>query len=224
MFEYLIGKVTYKNNIGNYLLVENNFVGYKLFVSNVDKYELDKYFRFYVYFSFNEEIKSNLTPHYFAFKNIKEKLFFESLIKITGIGPKTALAILKNDLSIVKELIINQDIETLSELNGLNKKIANTLIANLSYKLKQDSYKNQSNSVEQSLDKDADTKNDIENNTQITKELIDALKSLGYTKIQIEEVINSMWNEISVAKIDQISELISNAIKLVALNDKPTTN
>lgn len=48
MYDYLIGKVTYVNQ--NYVILENNYVGYKLFVVNNKKFVVDKYAKLFVWF------------------------------------------------------------------------------------------------------------------------------------------------------------------------------
>ena len=62
----------------------------------------------------------------------EEKLFFNQLINISGVGPKTAVLILGTfDLPTLKGAIINQDVKTLTQIKGLGKKTAELMIVNM---------------------------------------------------------------------------------------------
>ena len=82
-----VGKVISKSKQN--LIFESNYTGYIIHVSNVDKFETDKFQKIFIY-----EHKNEYSHSYFGFKEFKERILFEDLISIPGIGPKTALSIL----------------------------------------------------------------------------------------------------------------------------------
>lgn len=68
----------------------------------------------------------------FGFLTQEEKQFFNQLINISGVGPKTAVQVLGTyDLATLKSAIINQDVKTLTQIKGLGKKTAELMIVNM---------------------------------------------------------------------------------------------
>lgn len=206
MYEYLVGKVNYLN--ANYLIMENNFLGYKVYVSDTSKYELNKFQKVYLYTKIYQNIKNNFNYEFYGFRTLSEKIFFESLLNINGIGVKIALTILRNDLNLVKTLIKNQDVSSLEALEGFNNKIATNVVGQLSYK----------------MNLEPETKSDSlnKNQTNILGEAISALKSLGYKKHEIEKAVSNIDKNI-LENSQDVSDLISCAIKII-LNNEATAN
>lgn len=87
---YRLGKVVNKNK--SYLIFESNNTGYVIHTPNVDLFEIDKFQKIFIYEHQNDYIHT-----YYGFKDFKERLFFEDLLSIPGIGPKTALGILSHN-------------------------------------------------------------------------------------------------------------------------------
>lgn len=73
----------------------------------------------------------------FGFKKREERDFFQLLIeKVSGIGPKTALAIMSRlSLPILKDAIARNDITLLSQCPGIGKKTAERLTLELRDKI-----------------------------------------------------------------------------------------
>lgn len=197
MFEYIVGKINYLNS--TYVILENNFIGYKIYVSNPNKFELNKIQKLYIYPKLYQNNKSCYVCEYYGFKTLPEKIFFESLLNVNGIGVKSAIGILKNDLSLLKNLIKNNDIDSLINLEGINNKIANNLVMFLSIKLKNESLNENITSNDYSL---------------LLNDVISALKSLGYKKTDIEKSILKLDKKLLKNYSEEnVSELISLCIK-----------
>ncbi len=195
---YLIGKVTYFNN--SYAIVENNFVGYKVFISNNEGLEIDKYKKFYIYKRM-QILNNSLIEELYGFTNFKERIFFERLIAVSGIGPKTGITILKNNLNELKIAIKENNIELLSNMQGINKKIASALVNELTID-----------------DKDIDpnyvkTEPTIERNYKY--EVISALQTLGYKKDIINQTISTALcdDDFDLHSEEELTDLISRLIK-----------
>ncbi len=197
---YIIGKIVCK--FSNYIILENNFIGYKINVSNIDNFELDKYRKLYIYKK-TQIINNNISEEYYGFENYKDKMMFEKLISINGIGPKTSLNIISNDLLTLKYYIKTNDIEKLCSLNGITKKVAISLINNIEVEDNiLDEFSNSNN--EQNSTNSKNCKNDV----------ISALKSLGYKKDVIDKSISEIPNEdFIIDSEEQLSDLISKVIK-----------
>ncbi|MCI2031548.1 Holliday junction branch migration protein RuvA, partial [Limosilactobacillus sp.] len=88
MYEYLTGLVTMVEP--RYIVVEVNGIGYQLLVANPYRYHVDKQEKVtvYVYQAVRDDDIS-----LFGFNDQDEKRLFLQLINVSGIGPKSALAI-----------------------------------------------------------------------------------------------------------------------------------
>lgn len=204
--EYINGKITYSNK--NYIILETNSIGTKIFINDYINYELNQYYKIYIYQKVCQTNKGNFVSEYYGFKDPYEKIFFEQLININGIGPKTALNILKTNLDELKILIKTKDYKTLETLPGFNKKIAWQVINDISYKLNFE-YKNE-------------TINENNNSTSVTKisDLVSALKALGYKKEEVEIALSEIPTKIENYRSLELSDLISETIKIIIGDDE----
>lgn len=206
MYEYIIGKISYSNS--NYIILENNFIGYKIFLNGTDLLDKNSFHRIYLYSKISQTSKGNYSFEYYGFKSIADKYFFELLLSLNGVGPKTAMLILRNDLNLLKNLIKTNDIESLSNLPGLNQKLAIIISNQLGYKLRNEIFsKKENNSKDEGC-----SLNNIPN-------LISALKSLGYKKNDVEFAINSMQTQLNDSNEFELNDLISEAIKIIINNE-----
>lgn len=72
----------------------------------------------------------------YGFLKQAEKYFFEQLIKVRDVGPKSALAILSlGNLAEVQQSIINGDTKVLTSVSGIGKKTAERIILELKEKV-----------------------------------------------------------------------------------------
>ncbi|MGJ8455335.1 Holliday junction branch migration protein RuvA [Pseudothermotoga sp. U03pept] len=112
----------------------------------------------------------------------KEKLhIFEKILKVSKIGPKTALKIVGSvEPEEFVHLIINKDVERLGQLPGIGKKTAERLIAEL---------------------KDEQFEVDSEYSTQLF-DAIEALVALGFGRTESSEAARSVFkNSMSTEQI-----------------------
>lgn len=85
----------------------------------------------------------------YGFEDKSTQLFFESLIKINGIGPQTALNILSNSsLEILYQAIESKNIGFLSKIRGLGAKGANRIISDIKLPPYTYNYTNNDNKLE----------------------------------------------------------------------------
>ena len=87
MYEYIKGRVI--NQDSNYIVVDNNGIGYLVYVPNPYSFELDKEYIVYVYQYVREDEIS-----LYGFKTKEEKNLFLKLINVKGLGCKMALPML----------------------------------------------------------------------------------------------------------------------------------
>lgn len=187
MLSYIIGKIVSINKKS--ITVESNWTGYVISVACPEVFELGKVKKIYIHKNVSLTTKNNIQESYYGFSNFEEKEMFLRLISLSGIGPKTAIQILRNDINLLKNMLISKDINGLSSLTSINEKIARQMIENI------------------------DISNYKVTNTKIS-ELINALQSLGYEKKEIDYVISR--KEINTNQSKELSDLISCAIQIIA--------
>ncbi|ASV68866.1 Holliday junction branch migration protein RuvA [Cytobacillus sp. FSL W7-1323] len=129
MFEYIIGRVDF---IGpEYIVVENNGIGYQVITPNPFRYTTDQEVKIYTYHHVREDIES-----LYGFTSRQEKALFMKLLNVTGIGPKGALAVLATGQpEAVVHAIEHEDEAFLVKFPGVGKKTARQMILDLKGKL-----------------------------------------------------------------------------------------
>lgn len=128
MFEYLNGLIT--TVTPSYIVVDVKGVGYKVQVANPYRYEENQEAQVYV-----EQIVRDNEQSLYGFYDLNEKNIFLHLISVSGIGPKSALAILAGqDLQGLIHAIENDDVKYLTKFPKIGKKTAQQIILDLSGK------------------------------------------------------------------------------------------
>lgn len=129
MFDYIKGKIT---NIGsNYIVLDNNNIGYILYTSSPYSFKVDDTLCIYTYTYIREGIFD-----LYGFKTIEERNIFVKLISVKGIGPKGALAILANgDIDGLQDAIERSDSKYLQKFPGIGPKASGQIILDLKGKL-----------------------------------------------------------------------------------------
>ena len=131
MYEYLTGLVT--SVTPQYVVLEVGGIGYQLFVANPYRFQEDaeKPVRIYVYQAVRDD---NISL--FGFVDRAEKQLFLQLINVSGIGPKSALAILANpDHQGLIDAIANDNVGYLTKFPGIGKKTASQIVLDLKDKV-----------------------------------------------------------------------------------------
>lgn len=186
MIAYLKGKIIAKGE--RYLVIEHGGLGYKLYVTLTLWADLDigREVEFFVHHYIREDA-SDL----YGFKTQEELDFFEKLISISGVGPKSALAVLTvADVSEIKTAIANNDPTILTKVSGIGRKTAERVVLELKEKIEFLAGSGEKESVEAST------------------EVIDALVGLGYKANEARELVKKM-----PADLDGTSEKIKWALK-----------
>ena len=198
MYEYLIGKITAINP--HYIVVEINGIGYQLQVANPFRYEENTTQKVYVY----QAVRENDVTLY-GFYDLAEKQLFLKLISVSGIGPKSALAILATNDQGGFVAAINADDEAyLTKFPSIGKKTAKQIILDL--KGKMDDIETPTPMVDQQ-----NLALDFDNEQPYLKEALEAMLSLGYTKTEVKKVSQ----DLIVFQADSTDAYLSAALKLV---------
>jgi len=128
MFEYLNGIIAEIDPA--YVVVDVSGVAYKVQVANPYRYQQDEQAKVYV-----EQIVRDNEQSLYGFYDLNEKRIFLNLISVSGIGPKSALAILAGqDLNGLITAIENNDVKFLTRFPKIGKKTAQQIVLDLSGK------------------------------------------------------------------------------------------
>jgi Holliday junction DNA helicase RuvA len=129
MYDYIKGTIT--NIKHNSIVVDNNGIGYLIYVSNPYSFEIGKDYKVYVYQQIKEDENS-----LFGFKTIEEKEFFLKLISVSGVGCKMALPILAvGSIEGIMDAIERENVLYLKKFPKIGDKLAKQIILDLKGKL-----------------------------------------------------------------------------------------
>lgn len=133
MFAYIKGTLEIKGN--DYVVIDVNGVGYKIFapLSTIEKLgEIGSTVKVHTHYYVRED---NISLY--GFYSLEELRMFELLIGVSGVGAKSANAILANITpSRFALAVITNDIKELTKLPGIGAKSAQRIILELKDKLK----------------------------------------------------------------------------------------
>lgn len=179
MYEYIKGNIIDVDT--NYVIIENNGIGYIVYVANPYSYKIGDN-KIYIYQYVKEDELS-----LYGFKDKQEKSLFLKLIGVKGLGCKMALPMFATgSTDSIISAIENEDISYLKKFPKIGDKVARQIILDLKGKLV-------SNEV------------NVVNN----KELIEALKALGYKLNDINKIMGKIDNSKS------IEQQIKDSLKLL---------
>ena len=132
MIGHLKGKIISKNPPE--VLLEVGGIGYEILCPMSTFYQLDKASEdtlLFTHLSIKEDAHT-----LFGFITKDEKSIFRELIRVNGVGPKVALAILSHlSVNALIECISNEDADLLAKTPGIGKKTALKLIVELQDRL-----------------------------------------------------------------------------------------
>ncbi len=175
MYTYIKGKLT--QLFPTHVVVDVNGVGYEIQTPNSYRFQkyLDKEVQIFTSLIVREDAQL-----LYGFINEEEKDMFLSLIKVTGIGPKSALAILATSTpNEVKQAIENENDAYLTKFPGIGKKTARQIVLDLKGKVQ---------ITEENTDTLLNVMNESNANESMIKEAMLALEALGYSKRELSKV------------------------------------
>ena len=197
MFAYVKGSLEEK--MSNYVVIETMGIGYKIFMSKTAigrVGEIGDTVKIYTHYHVREDDIS-----LYGFLTNEELKMFELLISVSGVGAKSAIAMLSNiSTSDFALSIINNDITKLTKVPGIGNKSAQRIVLELKDKLK----------AEREIAKTEETEKTIEADENI-EEAISALQILGYNRKEIEKAFAQFDYQTM-----SIEDIIRNALKFLA--------
>lgn len=181
MYEYIKGIVTYISPY--YIVIETHGIGYQILVANPFKFSSyrDKQVTLYLYQAVREDAMT-----LYGFETLEEKQLFLKLISVSGIGPKSGLAIMASaDHAGLVTAIENADHSYLTKFPGVGKKTAQQMVLDLKGKLGDVNFE-PSLVGQQQLEMDSEFT--AKGTISALEEACEALKALGYSAREISKV------------------------------------
>ena len=184
MFAYIKGELNGK--FSNYVVIEANGVGYKIFMSEnaIDNVgNIGDIVKVYTHYHVREDDIS-----LYGFNTNEELKMFELLISVSGIGAKSAIVILSNIAPLDFALaIISNDTKLLTKIPGIGAKTAARMVLELKDKIKTEDSINGEKSTKE-------IKKAIQDDDKVL-EAISALQVLGYNRKEIEKAFETLNKE-----------------------------
>ena len=206
MIAFLRGELLEKNQ--DTIIVECGGVGYELFVTPSMSYSLAPIGHEVRVHTFLQVKDDGFTL--FGFQKKEELAIFKMLIKVSGLGPKGALAILS--VLSVKELkfaILSSDAKSISKAPGVGVKTAQKLILELKDKFDlQTVYDEAMESNDKMIMGDGETENQ-----SAKTEAILALVALGYSNQEALRAVSG----VEIKETTSVEELLKLALKRIGL-------
>ena len=182
MYDYFIGNIT--RQIANYIVIDVNGVGYKLFTPNPYVFKELENTTVYAYNHVREDENT-----LYGFKTESERDLFLRLIDVKGLGPKMAITILAScSVNGLVDAIDRENILYLKKIPKVGEKLARQIILDLKGKLATS-----------------------EEETTTSDELTLALESLGYKTNDIKNVVAKVDNTLPIE--NQIKEALKLLLK-----------
>ena len=198
MFAYIKGSLEMK--FKNYIVIDVGGLGYKIFMSENainELGELGENIKVFTYYRVREDDIS-----IFGFKTQEELRMFELLLSVSGVGAKSALAMLSciepSDFAIA---IISNNVKLLTQIPGIGNKSAQRIILELKDKINSNQSEEQ---IEQSKLNSARV-------NETVQEAISGLMVLGYSRKDIEKA----FEHLSVETLS-VEDLIKNGLILLS--------
>ena len=184
MYGYIRGDV--KEIYSNYIVLENQNIGYQIYVPNPYSYQLNKEYTVYIYTKVAEEEYT-----LYGFNTKEQKELFLKLISVKGLGPKMALPILATgSLDNIADAIENNNLNYLKKFPKIGDKVAKQMVLDLKGKL---------NAINIGIFQKEDFSNELE----------EVLLGLGYKQADIKKVISKVNDKLS------LEEQVKEALKLM---------
>lgn len=195
MYEYIKG--IFVGLTKDYIIVENNNIGYKIFTSGSTISNLPSSGK-EVMLHLQQIVREDFIGLY-GFLTKEEVDTFNLLITINGVGAKATLSLMSIcNITNLKYAILSGDEKTLTKAPGIGKKIAQRIILELKEKI----------NLQEIIASNPDVEETIDNSGK-NSEVFGALMALGYSEKEAERALNN------VDKSKSVEEMIKSSLQFL---------
>ena len=201
MISYLKGTVLHKT--ASSVMVLCGSVGYEVQVpaSRLLRYTQQQPCEFYIYYHQRED-----AVQLFGLESWAEREFFMTLLNVSGIGPKGALAMIgQSTLSGLYQAIAGENVEFLTKVPGIGKKTAQRLVLELKDKLS-------ASALEEFAAAGVELPDTVSAPIMQRDDITDVLLNLGYHESEIRKI----YPELKKMQGADEQTIIKKALQLLA--------
>lgn len=185
------------------VLVDVNGVGYEVLVPMTTLYQLPE-IGGKVTLSIHFAVSENSQALY-GFYDKKDRELFRTLIKVSGVGPKMALAILSGmETDQLVSCVMEDNVSALVKVPGVGKKTAERLIIELRDKLKTWQV---AHSPLAEMEAASQPQTDGGQGSDIVAEAESALVALGYKPVEASKMVANVLRAHSVTRSEELIRL-----------------
>ncbi|OFZ14126.1 MAG: hypothetical protein A2X86_04550 [Bdellovibrionales bacterium GWA2_49_15] len=140
----------------------------------------------------------------YAFQSLHEKKFFELLLKVNGVGPRTAYQLIRQlGVESLHHAILFEDKKLLCSVSGIGPKTAAQILLDLAPKLAKAPMASSSKTPKLSK-----TQLPPPRPSDFVHEALMACKELGFRDDQILPIVQKLMNETEINKPEQLVQLV----------------
>lgn len=116
----------------------------------------------------------------FGFESVRDREYFELLLRVPSIGPKTAMGVLDAaPLSVLSQAVLTGDMQLLTSLSGIGKRTAERIVVELKGKLGE-----LTDGIAVSV-------------SPIHQDTVDALVAIGFTVSQARQAVSKLPHNVA---------------------------
>ncbi|MBN2808479.1 MAG: Holliday junction branch migration protein RuvA [Deltaproteobacteria bacterium] len=183
------------------VMVEAGGVGYRLSISATTSRQLPPLHDEVVLWV-TTKLREDAIQLYGFFERREQNMFLR-LLKVNGVGPKLAFAIISGgDLDQLERQLVNQEVDELARLPGVGKKLSRRLVLELGELLK----KELGDLVFTVLPDSADKQKGAAVN--LSRDLMAALQALGYHSNEVESITTRIVREHSGLELEPLLKMV----------------
>ena len=202
MFDYIRGILI--NKTYPYCTIECSNIGYLIFINKrtcTNLGEINKEIKIYTKLIHKED---NMTLC--GFKNREDRVIFDVLTSVSGIGTKVAFSLLDEfETTELINAVIDENYKLISRTKGIGLKMAQKIVLELKDKLTK-------------IDTSTEILSSKTNNSNISKETVTQaqtiLQSLGYNQSEYQ---NALENALKKLEKDDPQELLKNILEMLSI-------
>lgn len=188
MIDYIKGIIS--ELLDNYIVIENNFKGYIVYMSqsDIEQLEIMQEVKIYTRLIIREDSMT-----LYGFVNKDSRKLFDLLTSVTSVGPKASMGILSTlSASQIIVAILDENSKALTSSPGIGKKTADRIVLELKDKVSKYNFETRFDVKE--------LKNSLKEEIDISP-AVEALISLGYNKYEAKKALTGIDENFDVSKM-----------------------
>lgn len=193
MIGYIEGEIIHFDTQNSTVIIKTtNGIGYQAYYSKFTSLKRAKFFTHQIFRENAQEL--------YAFDTIAEKSFFETLLNVKGVGPKSAYSLISSvGVQEISQAILFENTKVITSAPGIGKKAAAQIILDLKDKLAKNMPVVESTST---------TAKTTTNASSVYNESLMACNELGFKDEEVLPLISKFINEEGINSSDEIIKRI----------------